>query len=183
MTTSLPPTPTAERRRGPVRRMLRWLLSLKGSPQQISLGLAVGVLVGFSPLWGLHMVIAAALATLVGGSRPAAVAAVWLSNPLTVIPLYTLTYRVGHAFVPGASSASIADLLRRVIFAPGVAWWDVMQRSKIIFRVGEEILIPLTIGGLLIGTFAAVSSYVICRVTLTRLRQRKRHKKPAADQP
>lgn len=155
-------------------RFLKWLLSLKGSPQQIALGLAVGVFVGFSPFWGMHMLIAAALATLLGANRPAAVAAVWLSNPLTVVPLYSLTYRVGHVFVPGEHKDSIAVLLRRVVVADGVPWWDLIERLRIIFRVGEEILIPLTIGGLLLGTFFGVVSYVVCRLLLTLLRRKKR---------
>lgn len=172
--TTPPRHPATRRRRGTIRRLLKWLLSLKGSPQQIALGLAVGVMVGFSPFWGLHMVIAAALATLFGANRPAAVAAVWLSNPFTVIPIYSLTYRVGHAFIPGEHNDSIGQLLRRVIDADGVPWWDLAERVRLVFQAGEEILMPLAIGGLLLGTFFGVIAYVVCRATLTLLRRRRR---------
>ena len=161
-----PSPPPAEKRPVWWRRGAAWLLSLNGSPQQISLGLAMGVLVGFSPLWGLHMVIAAALATLFGVNRPAAVAAVWLSNPLTVIPIYTLTYRVGHTFVPGRSSSSITEMLTRVFTQEAVPWWDLIGRIQVILRVGEELLWPLAIGGFIVGLFAATLSYVGCRILL-----------------
>lgn len=169
------------RRRGVFRRLTRWLLSLKGSPSQIALGLAVGVFVGISPLWGVQMFLAAALATLVTANRPAAVAAVWVSNPLTAVPLYSLTYRVGHAFVPGEHRDSIQNLLTQALSPEALAWYDLPGRVRAVLAVGEEILVPLLIGGALVGTFAAVLTYVVCRPILTHWRRpRLKRKTPAA---
>lgn len=151
---------------------MHWLLSLKGSPRQIALGLGVGVLVGFSPLWGLHMVLAAALATLLGCSRAAAVAAVWLSNPLTVVPVYTLTYRVGHWFVPGRSDSTISEMLSAIFTQKHAAWWDLWGRMREVLRVGEELLVPLTIGGLVVGVFCGTLTYVAARLALRFLGRR-----------
>lgn len=74
---------------------------LRGSPEAIGLGIAIGIFVGFSPLMGFQMLIAIFLATFMYANRPAAMAAVWITNPLTFLPIYIFTYRVGKCLLPG----------------------------------------------------------------------------------
>ena len=60
----------------------------------VALGLALGLFVGFMPIFG-QMFIAAALAIIIRVNLPIAVMAVWVSNPLTIAPLYFFSYKVG----------------------------------------------------------------------------------------
>jgi uncharacterized protein (DUF2062 family) len=165
------PNPQPQRR--PLwRRFAHWLLALKGSPRQIAMGLAVGVFFGCSPLMGLQIALALALATALGVNRPAAVAGTLVSNPFTSIPLYAFTYRLGHAFVPGRSSDSITAQLRAFFRQDNAAWWDLVGQARELLRLGEELLIPLTIGGAIAGLWFGTLGYALCRLTLRLLGRR-----------
>ncbi|PCJ33179.1 MAG: ATP-binding protein [Gammaproteobacteria bacterium] len=57
-------------------------------------GLALGLFIGFMPILG-QMFVAAALAIWLRVNLPIAATAVWVSNPLTVAPIYFFVYKVG----------------------------------------------------------------------------------------
>lgn len=84
-----------------MRRALRSVVSLHGSPRDVALGAAIGVFVAFTPTVGFQMLIGAFLATLVGANRPAAIILPWITNPLTIPPIFALTYWVGGFFGAG----------------------------------------------------------------------------------
>jgi uncharacterized protein len=62
--------------------------------RSVSLGFAIGMLVAFIPL-PFQMVIAAFLAILLKINLPTALAATWVSNPLTFLPFNYLIYKTG----------------------------------------------------------------------------------------
>ena len=60
----------------------------------VSRGIAVGIFCAFLPM-PFEMIPAIFIAAMLGGHLAFAVAGVWLSNPLTWIPLYTPCYLLG----------------------------------------------------------------------------------------
>lgn len=60
----------------------------------VTKGFAVGIFCAFLPM-PFEMVAALFMAAMLGGNIPVAISAVWLSNPLTWIPLYTPCYLLG----------------------------------------------------------------------------------------
>lgn len=59
-------------------------------------GTAAGLFFAFFPIPG-HMVFAAIAAISLRVNLPIAVAAVWVTNPFTIAPLFYLAYRIGAA--------------------------------------------------------------------------------------
>ncbi len=57
-------------------------------------GLALGLFVGFLPILG-QMFVAAALAIMLRVNLPLAVTGVWVTNPVTMAPIYFFSYKVG----------------------------------------------------------------------------------------
>ena len=82
---------------------------LRGEPIVLSRGLAVGVFAGCFPFFGLQSFVGVLLATLFRGSKVAAVAGTWISNPLTYLPIYIFNYKVGK-FLLGVESQPINQL-------------------------------------------------------------------------
>ncbi len=95
------------------------LLRLRGTPREIARGLAVGVFWGMFPLPGLQTIVAVLTAAVVRGSKLAAAAGTWLSNPLTTLPFTVLNFKTGQWILgrhdqefPLASLRSISGFLQ-----------------------------------------------------------------------
>ncbi len=57
-------------------------------------GAALGLFIGFMPIFG-QLFLAAALAIFFRVNLPFSVTAVWISNPLTVAPIFFFSYKLG----------------------------------------------------------------------------------------
>ncbi len=84
-----------------VRNSLLWIWKQDGSPAERARGVAVGVFSGCFPFFGFQSLIGVFLAKLCKGNPLLAVAATWISNPLTYLPLYWFNYQVGIIFLGG----------------------------------------------------------------------------------
>lgn len=109
-------------------------------------GTALGLFTSMIPFPG-QMIIAAALAIWVRVNLPLSVALVWLTNPLTMPPIYFFAYKVG-AWVLGRAP-------RDVNFELSVKW------------VGEELATiwePFLLGCFICGVLAAALGYGAVRL-------------------
>ncbi len=107
--------------------------------------MAVGLFCAFVPLPG-QMVLAAALAIFCRVNLPMSVALVWITNPLTIPPIFYTTYRIG-AWILGQDDQAPA-------FEASLQW------LKDEF---DHIWAPLFLGSALVGVAAAVLGYVLIR--------------------
>lgn len=64
----------------------------------VSKGIAIGLFCSFLPM-PFEMIPAVFIAAMIGGNIPFAVAGVWISNPLTWIPMYTPCYLLGAKII------------------------------------------------------------------------------------
>lgn len=96
------------------------LFRLQASPHKIALGFAAGVFTSITPLIGMQMIMAGAIALIVGGSLTAAMLATFVGNPLTWPLIWGATYALGAMIVGSpAEAASVAvgsDRLGPVVY-------------------------------------------------------------------
>lgn len=71
-------------------------LRLKGTPEEIAKGLALGIFIGMTPTMGGQMIIAIFFAMLLRENKLAAALGVWITNPLTAPFIYGLEYESGR---------------------------------------------------------------------------------------
>lgn len=64
----------------------------------VARGLGIGVFAAFIPL-PIQTIVAVALSVLLMGNIPLAIAATWISNPITFIPFNILIYETGYAIL------------------------------------------------------------------------------------
>jgi hypothetical protein len=122
--------------------MLTRFVRLRGLPEEIAKGIALGIFIGMTPTMGLQMPIALLFAWILKENRLAAVLAVWVTNPLTAPFIYGLEYEVGRRLL-GMSYVGFPDEL---------TWESVTQ-------MGWELLAPLWLGGILFGLLLAPAAY------------------------
>lgn len=102
---------------------------------------AVGIFCAFIPL-PLQMIIAAGFAIILRVNLPFSVALVWITNPLTMGPLYYATYKLG------------AWMLNSQILE-----YDSENTFEWLLSVMDQIWQPLFLGSLTTGTAFAILAY------------------------
>jgi len=134
--------------------------------RQVTRALALGLFVAYVPL-PVHLLLAAALAIALRVNVPVAVSATFITNPLTVVPLYYIAYEVG---------ANVLDVGMRP-FTFELSWDWLTSGLLPIWR-------PFLLGCLLMALATAVTGYVllgsIWHLTLV-LKYRKRRRRTSAN--
>lgn len=142
------------------RRVFRMLLSMRGSAETIALGFAIGMFVAFTPTVGVQMLIAVGLATLFRASRPASIVPVWITNPATLAPIYLFTYKIGKFFFSGPPVEEVArglgDFVARI---SSLEFYAFLGAFKELASLGKDVMIPMTIGGIIVGGIGAAITY------------------------
>lgn len=110
--------------------------------QSVSVAFFVGVFCAFLPIPG-QMPIAALAALWVRCNLPLAVALVWISNPLTIPPIFYATYEFGRWILQTP----------QVHFSIELSWEWVRGNLGKIWQ-------PLVVGSLISGVFFATLGYV-----------------------
>ncbi len=126
----------------------------------------IGLFCAFVPL-PFQMLIAAALAIVTRCNLPLSVALVWISNPITIPPMFYFTYRLG------------AWLLNMDVSVEGIE----LSGSWLVDNL-DDIGYPLIFGSLLCGWVAGVTGFVLVRVAwrfhvISRWRERKARRRQA----
>ena len=130
---------------------------LQGNPQKIALGMALGVFIGVTPTIPFHTILALAFSYVFGISRVAAVMGVWISNPITIPPLYYGSFVIGKKILYPHLNLSLPQLV------------DLRDLVKL----GWEINLSLQLGGLILAFPAGILAYFFTLRALKRYRQQK----------
>ena len=152
------------------------LLRGAGQPEQIAGGMALGLFVAMLPLPLLQLPVVFFFAELlrrlahVHLSRVAALAGVWLANPLTAAPLYGLCYVVGRP---------LARLLLPVSARAASAPSSALDLSALSFSGPDalEMGLSLVLGGLVLGVATAWVGYRVTYGMVSRQKARREQRR------
>ena len=130
---------------------------LAGTPHAIAIGFAAGVLASFTPFMGLHFLIAAALAFVLGGNLLASALGTFFGKPLSFPIIWLSTFNFGSLLLGGEQKSELllelpSDFWGNLFMHPGVAFsqfWDVVG----------PVLMPMLAGGLPLGLAFGTVSY------------------------
>lgn len=143
------------------------LRRLPDPAHKISRGIAVGVFTSFTPLFGMHFIVAALLARVINGNIVAALLATFFGNPLTFPLIAAVSMELGSWILgqPGwplqlvlASFKNAAGNLfgnLAAIFTHEEARWGGLS---VFF---DRVFLPYLVGGLLPGILCAIASYFL----------------------
>lgn len=143
------------------------LQRLPDPAHKISRGIAIGVLISFTPLFGMHFFLATLLALALRANVLAALLGTFVGNPLTfpliaAVSMELGSWILGHGSVPlplvlSAFSDASIDLWRNFIalFSGKPVHWSGLD----IFW--DRVFLPYLVGGLVPGFAAAIAAYVL----------------------
>ncbi|OGR05201.1 MAG: hypothetical protein A2511_04380 [Deltaproteobacteria bacterium RIFOXYD12_FULL_50_9] len=146
---------------------------LKGDPAFLARGVAIGAFIGITPTIPLHTITILLFAFLLRGSVVAAIlTSIIVSNPLTNVPQYYFSLKVGNMITPynlsWARFSSIMQLIdnhagfREIITAFG--------------QLGQEALIVLLLGGCVLAAPIAGVAYFLSYSFFRSLQKKRREK-------
>ena len=164
------------------------------------MGVAFGLFWGMTPTVGIQITglgiqkaITFFLNKISGGrfgvlefNFPLALALTWVSNPFTMLFLYFGYYYLGALILPGYEAMGWSDfsiLLEPLTQVSGLLgslgemgvyfahFWDVLK------GIGDQVLIPLLFGSLLIAVPLSVGGYFLARLWLFQLQSRREQKR------
>lgn len=145
-----------------LRPMLRWLIKLRSSPRDIAGGLGLGTLIAFTPTFGVQLILAVVIATLLNVNRPAAMVPVWITNPVTIAPIYSFNYWIGSRLWSGPPLSEVSQLFVDIgQTMTRLEFWNIRDQFLAILHMGREILIPLVLGSLAIGAVTGLLVYIL----------------------
>ena len=135
------------------------LLRLNNSPQEIALGIAIGVFIGILPVYGLHTVLAVIAAILV---RPANKIAIFLgtsiSLPPTVPPITWAGYEIGRLILKGKFEPLSWSVFKNITFQKIYGYYQ-----------------PLFLGSVILGIICAAIFYLLTFFIIRKIDFRKKH--------
>ncbi len=112
-------------------------------------GLSLGLFIAFTPTIPFQMLLAAAGAIYLKVNLPLALAACWVTNPVTAIPVYLFAWKLGR------------NLTENIVFIErAVEFFSIHERSANFFRHSFY----LWAGCLLLSIIAAVLAQVLVRL-------------------
>jgi uncharacterized protein (TIGR03546 family) len=143
-----------------IRRFYDKFISLKGEPEHIAFGLAIGIFIGITPTIPFHTVLSIALAFILRQNCTASfLGATAVANPLSIPFLYVTEYHFGK-YLLGSN-------MQEVVFTD-YHMWDILN-------VGWSVAYPLLVGGFALALLLAIPAYLIAYMVVITIRKKVIH--------
>lgn len=156
------------------------LRRLPDSPAKIARGIACGVFICFTPLFGLHFFAAALLAWLIRGNILASLLSTLVGNPITFPIIAATSIQLGEWMLGTQTPVPLNKVLKTFaqafgqitdnlvsLLTGGTAQWD---RLAVFF---EGVFLPYLVGGLIPGIVAGVAAYTLSRTVIAAYQRRR----------
>ena len=88
------------------RKTKRSVLLINDTPHRVALGIGIGTFIAYQPIVGIQMIVGALLAMLLRANITATLPPAWITNPVTILPIYLTLHWVGNLFLGGASAVT-----------------------------------------------------------------------------
>lgn len=137
---------------------IREILSVRETPHKVAITFAAGLFLGISPFIGIHTLMALLLAWAFRLNKAVIISGVYVTNPWSMVPIYTFCTWVGMLLV-GTDE---------IIIGPD---WKNMQMADIYSGLGGLIK-PFVVGTFLVGTVCSVLGYFIVLAAVKMMHRR-----------
>lgn len=120
---------------------------IQDTPHRVAIGVACGALASFTPYMGFHFILAGVLAWLVGGSLLASAFGTAVGNPFTFPFIWLASFNLGNVVLGRGTVEKL----------PVHPSFEVLMHRPM--ELLGPLLLPMTIGGIVLGTAAAALLY------------------------
>ncbi len=137
------------------------IMAIEDAPHSVALGVAIGILFGITPLFGIKMPLAVALSFILRGNIVATLIIVGMADLFTpaLAVVYLLEYKIGCFLLILKTHAASIDL----IDDPGEVphWIAIVSKG-----------LPLLVGSITLGAVTAMPAYIAVRAIMSRRKKK-----------
>ena len=148
-------------------------LRLKGDPHNLARGVAIGLFIGVTPTIPLHTVLILFISYILRGNIIAGLlASMLISNPLTFLPQYYFSWKIGKWLT--TTELSWNKIKEVVVFITSDA--SLQESISVIGQLSLEAIITLLIGGCLLAVPVGMAGYFFSLNFFRTIRRKRREK-------
>jgi uncharacterized protein len=151
-----------------LRNALRNLLNLDDPPERTALAFAIGAFIGFSPLLGLHTILAALISVVWRLNKVAILTGSFLSNPWTIAPIIAAAWSIGRLII-GSPPVELPQASLSALFT--AEFWQLLAAQW-------RQLLPFALGSVILAMVSAAVSYPLMLYILRAYRRKHRRLGP-----
>lgn len=153
------------------------VLHVNDTPHRIALSVAIGIFVAWTPTVGFQMILTILLAALFRANKLVGVPFVWISNPVTLVPIYRYcNYAVGRALLRGEHLPPDFSKVAVVPHSWSLDCW--LTSIRTFWEATWHAMCPLWLGSIVVGLTLAAISYGIVRYAVVTYRKRRHARYP-----
>ncbi len=155
--------------------VVKRVLHANDTPHRIALGVGLATFIGFTPTMGLQTAIALGLAALFRANKAVCIPIVWITNPVTAVPIYGACWWLGAAILPGSGpTVEQAEVVNKLSELGGGFFANIFNAEfwSSMLHLMLELGAELWLGCSIVGSFCGVVLYFVTRWGVTAYRAR-----------
>lgn len=153
--------------------LFKKLLHIEDTPERTALAYSIGVFLGFSPLLGIHTLIALAIAFLFNLNRVAILLGAWSNTPWWLVPYYMFATWIGMwvtgFWIDGKTLKEIFRLGMNRGFVSSDFWSRIGSQWGLLFSFG--------VGSLILAALLSLLAYPLSLGWIKFYRSRKKEQR------
>src|SRR5215213_6413970 len=148
------------------------LRRISASPHTIALGFATGIFMSFNPMLGLHLILAAVICWVMGGSFLAAAIGTLIGNPIMSPFMMLGNYHVGMLLIGKHIRDEFVYDGPTLTF--GIFFTNPVHMADELWVVLAPVFLPMMLGSIVLGLMVAVPAYFTVRAAALAHQRRRR---------
>lgn len=151
------------------------VLHTDDTPHAIALGAAMATFVAFLPLVGLQTLISVSLAALLRANKAVCIPIVWITNPVTLGPIYGACFGLGRIVLATSPAVDEGAVLNELQQHQQTGLFELAFWQGLLDRLGT-LALELWVGCAIVGLVTGVGMYFFARWGVVSYRERRRQR-------
>ena len=152
------------------------ILHADDTPHAIALGTSIATFIAILPIIGMQTIVSLALAALFRANKAVCFPIVWISNPLTAVPIYYPCFLLGRFVLASPEQTTAEDVLGKLTLSSSSAGIFEVRFWEDLFFTLVGLGVEIWVGSFIVAAVLAIFAYPLSRWAVNGYRERHRQR-------